>query len=192
MSGRNDIALLEAIKANNNSKYIELMYVRIFPKIKKIVFDGRGNHEDAKDLLHDTVLAFFKYVKENKYELNTDIDAFLYTVAKNRWINKAVKDKRLEISDQNFEHSMVEPSHIGKLYSKERVLAVRTILDRLGDRCKELLTMIYYDEKSMKEIGEEMGYATADAVKTKHYKCKQRMISMVKENSTYKELLTTI
>lgn len=192
MSKPDDIALLEAIKSNNNSKYIELLYSRIFTKIKKIVFDGGGNIDDAKDLLHDTVLIFFRHVKENKYVLSTDIDAFLYTVAKNRWINKAVKNKRLEISDHNFENAMIEPSHLGKLYSKERVSAVKTILDKLGDRCKELLIMIYYDEKSLKEIGQAMGYTTVDAVKTKHYKCKQRMISIVHENSTYKELLTNV
>ncbi len=191
MSNHIDRAIIEAIKTNNNSKFIELMYARIFPKIKKLVFTGGGSPEDAKDLLHDTILIFFKYVREHKYEMNTEVDAFLYTVAKNRWINKAIKDKRLEISDQNFDDAMVEPSHIGLLYSKERVSAVRVILDKLGDRCKELLMMVYYDDKSMKEIGEQMGYTTTDAVKTKHYKCKQRMIAMVQDNQAYRELLTT-
>jgi RNA polymerase sigma factor (sigma-70 family) len=185
-----DTALIEAIKNDQNSKYIELMYKRFFERAKWIAYKGGGNLEDAKDLLHDTVLLFFKHVKDNKYNLNADIDAFLYTIAKNRWVNKAVRDKRMETREKPLESPNNDTSLLQNIYSKERASAVKTILEQLGDRCKELLTLIYYEEKTMAEVCEQMGYTNTDVAKTKHYKCKQRMEAIINESGTYKALLS--
>lgn len=190
MSKIDDEALIEAIRKNENSKYIELMYKRFFEKVKTIVHKGGGNQDDAKDLLHDTVLIFFKHVREQKYKLDTDIDAYLYTVAKNRWINKAVRDKRMVHTDKSIEMPNTQSSHLHTIYSKERAMGVKNVLEQLGDRCKELLNLIYFEELSMNEICARMGYTTSDVAKTKHYKCKQRMVAYINQHVAYKELLS--
>jgi RNA polymerase sigma factor (sigma-70 family) len=183
-----DKALIDSILENRDSEYIQIMYERIFVKIKKIVFDGGGNPDDAKDLLHDTVLLFFKAVREGNYKQNTDVDAYVYTIAKNRWLNKVVRDKKIVHTDKQMEISTNEVTTMEQIYSKERVNIVQKALELVGEKCKELLKLIYFDNNSTAEIIEIMGYTSADVVKTKHYKCKQSMMVQLQGNANYKEL----
>jgi RNA polymerase sigma factor (sigma-70 family) len=164
----------------------------MFRKIQKLVYDGGGSRSDAKDLLQDTVILFFTAVRDGKYNQTTDLDAYLYTIARNRWINKAVRDKRTTYGDVPQNLVAADPSPLHGLYSKERAVAIRSVLEQVGERCKELLMMLYFEEKSTKEIIDEMGYANADAVKTRHYKCKQRMVSLINGDRNYKELLSNV
>jgi cupin superfamily acireductone dioxygenase involved in methionine salvage len=41
----------------------------------------------------------------------------------------------------------------------------------------------------MKEIAQEYGYQNIDVVKTKHYKCKQKLASIINENVIFKSTL---
>lgn len=181
--------IVDAIRNGQDSKYIDLVYSNFLKKANKIVYDGGGRKEDAKDLLHDTLLSFFKYVKDCNYAPTIDVEAFLYVSAKNKWINKAVRDKKIEYIEAYKEGGLQEVSPLINIFSKERAEAVTQILNNLGDRCKQLLQLIYYEDKTMKEICEIMNYGSADAAKTKHYKCKQRMEDVINENSHYKLLL---
>ncbi len=65
---------------------------------------------------------------------------------------------------------------------------MRNLMDQLGERCKALLTLSVFDKRSMKEICGIMGFSSEDAAKTGNYKCKQRLMKLIKVTPSLMEL----
>jgi DNA-directed RNA polymerase specialized sigma24 family protein len=47
----------------------------------------------------------------------------------------------------------------------------------------------YFDEMSMQEIAEKLGFANTDTAKTKKYKCKQKLDELVKAQYSERDFL---
>ncbi|MFM8832834.1 MAG: RNA polymerase sigma factor, partial [Cytophagales bacterium] len=60
----------------------------------------------------------------------------------------------------------------------EKIMA--KCLEQLGETCRKVLTYYYFDEMSMQEIADKLGFANTDTAKTKKYKCKQKLDELVK------------
>ena len=60
-----------------------------------------------------------------------------------------------------------------------RIAAVRSALDRLGDPCRTLLILFYWEEASMEEIARQLGLANAATAKSKKYQCKEQLKRLI-------------
>jgi RNA polymerase sigma factor (sigma-70 family) len=181
--------ILNSIRNENDSKVLTYLYKTYFKRIRKLVTDNGGRSEDAEDIFQEAIVIFYKQVKLDKFNEAFEVGAFIYSVARNLWINEAkknkVKEKFIDTSGQlNYEKSFLED-----LLREERNLLINQVFQQLGDRCKELLIYTMYDKLSMKEICEKMGFTTEDGAKTRNYKCKQQLIGLLKGNSTIQELM---
>ena len=70
---------------------------------------------------------------------------------------------------------------------------LKSCLDQIGNPCKTLLTAFYFENKSMNEIAELLGYTNAENAKTQKYKCLNRIRSLFfteKEKNNRNERIT--
>lgn len=74
------------------------------------------------------------------------------------------------------------------IIDNEKKELIEGLLDKIGDRCKQILKFAIYDELSMKEIALKMNFASEDVAKSTHYRCKQKMIELVAANENTKRL----
>ena len=184
-----DGEILEAVHESNgkNQRVLEYLYHRVLPKVQNYVLNNSGNADDAFDVFQDAMVAFCKYVKLNKFNQNYSVDGFIYTVAKNVWINKARRNKKLVLTEEAEmpENEPDSQNALNYLITNEREKEVKQMLEKLGEKCHQLLQMAIYQEMSGKEICEKMGFASENGVKTQKYKCKQKLLQIIKEqNST--------
>jgi DNA-directed RNA polymerase specialized sigma24 family protein len=63
----------------------------------------------------------------------------------------------------------------------ERVLAVQKGMEQIGNPCRDLLLLFYWEERSMEEIAVKLGFANADTVKSKKYQCKKSLELLVRK-----------
>ena len=89
-----DQDILRSIKNGDDRKALEQIYKSMLPKIKKLVNVGTEREEDAKDILQEALLVFYKQVMTNKFDEKYEIAGFIYTVAKNLWLNQIKKNQR--------------------------------------------------------------------------------------------------
>jgi len=75
------------------------------------------------------------------------------------------------------------------LIVKEREDYVVNMFSKLGNTCKQILLYSIFHKFSMKEIKEKMNFTSENVAKTKNYKCKQRLIELVKENASVENML---
>ena len=71
----------------------------------------------------------------------------------------------------------------------ERVRIINECINSLGDTCRKILTYYYFDGMSMSDIAEKLGFANTDTAKTKKYKCKKKLDSLVKSQYSASDFL---
>ena len=57
-------------------------------------------------------------------------------------------------------------------------------LEALGENCKKILLLFYYENRSMKEILAELPYENEQVVRNKKSKCLKKLETLVKSNRT--------
>ncbi|WP_028979734.1 RNA polymerase sigma factor [Sporocytophaga myxococcoides] len=179
----NDKEILKAIRTGDNESVLSNLYKDVLPHIKKYITNNSGSHEDAKDIFQDTVVIFYNQVKLNKFDERKEIGAFMFSVARNLWINKAKRDNRL-VNTTEFDDSEEEGTDVlADMITAEKAKAIEDIMDRVGEECKKLLMYTIYDKISLKEIAVKMGYSSDQVAKTYSYRCRQKLFNLVKDNS---------
>ncbi|MGE0077383.1 MAG: RNA polymerase sigma factor [Bacteroidales bacterium] len=76
--------------------------IELEPNLERFAYSLTANHEDAKDLLQETYLKAITY--KDKFEDNTNIKAWTFTIMKNTFINnyrKSVKQNTTFDSSEN-------------------------------------------------------------------------------------------
>lgn len=185
-----DKEIIEAIKKGNSNRVLQFLYRTVQFKITSWILKNNGSEEEAQDIFQDAVLSFYNYVLANKFDENKSVEGFLFAIAKNRWINKAKQNKRVvTITSEHKDDSTEDNDFLKQTFSKEKSDKIEDLLSHLGERCKQLLTYSIFYGMSMDEISVKMNFSNANTAKTKNYKCKQRLIKIVKENKRVKDWL---
>lgn len=178
-----DQEIINAIRTGNNSFVLNHLYKVALPKIIRLVIQNNGDEEEAKDVFQDAVIALFNTVKLNKYDESKEIDAFLYFVARNLWINR-VKKKNKQHDILELEAKEATDSPLASIITEEKQSAINDLMNKIGAQCKELLRYTMHEGLSMKEIAEKMGFSGETVAKTTHYRCKQKLASLILANKT--------
>lgn len=182
-----DQNIIEAIASGKNKDALQQLYQVVLPKVVKYVLSKKGALEDAKDVFQDAVIVFIDYVKKERYDETRSIEAFVFTTAKYLWINKFKRDSRLvELSEINI---LETEKIVDRLQSSERNNAMEIVLNAVGEKCKQLLKMIWYDSLSLKEVAVRMELPNEVAAKSNAYRCKKKLKSYLEENPSYREAL---
>lgn len=179
----NDKEILKAIRTGDNESVLSNLYKDVLPHIKKYIISNSGSYEDAKDIFQDTVVIFYNQVKLNRFDERKEIGAFMYSVARNLWINKAKRDNKL-VNTAEFDDSEEEGMDVlADMITAEKAKAIEDLMGRVGEECKKLLMYTIYDKISLKEIAVKMGYSSDQVAKTYSYRCRQKLFNLVKDNS---------
>lgn len=79
---------------------------------------------------------------------------------------------------------MTEGKELNDFETRERMEIINKCINSLGETCRKVLMYYYFDNLSMTDIAEKLGFANADTAKTKKYKCKKELDELIR--SKYK------
>ena len=158
-----------------DEKALAWVYKKYYKLITKMVISNSGSLQEALDVYQEGLVVFWQKSRSGKFKLTSRIGTFLYGVCQNIWFKELNRRKRTEHSEEDFE----APDDTAE---KEREKLVEMCLDRLGERCKKILMLYYFDEVSMQQIAAELHFATTDTAKTQKYKCMKKLEEMIKES----------
>jgi len=187
-----DTEIIAAIKAGNATQELQYLYDTTQRKIRKYIVQNNGSGEEAQDVFQDSILTFFQHVLRGKFDQTKSIDGFLYSIARNQWINRAKKMQKQVSGSTNTAYmfkNTASNDYLSQKLSEERAEKVQSLLEQVGGRCKELLTYTVFYKMRMEEVAEKMELSGANAAKTQNYKCKQKLIQLIKDNGGLKAWL---
>ena len=178
--------IIEAIKSNKADKVLLFLYKNLQPKISRWITTNNGSKEEAQDIFQDSILVFYSYVLKDKFEEDASVDAFIFRIAKNKWINYVKKEgKNTTLKDDITINE--EARSTNKTNNQE---LINGLLEQLGAVCKEILTYTIFYKISMEDVCARMNYNNPNTAKTKNYKCKQRLKNLINENPKIKQQLS--
>lgn len=158
--------------------------------MRKIIGIHAEAEEEAKDLFHDALLVFYKQVINNKYDENYPIEGYIYSVAKNQWINKVKREQKIEIVEPQFlpENELNEAID-SKIMNDEKTEVINKLFSLLEPKCSNLLTYTIFQDLSYDDIAERMGFTSENAARTAHFRCKKYLMELVKNYPVLSEML---
>jgi RNA polymerase sigma factor (sigma-70 family) len=189
MQNSSDQELIAAIKNGNTKEALSLLYKEVLPLVINYVHRNGGNQEEAKDLFQDAILIFYKRLKKNEMEEEVkNVTGFIFHICKNLWINRVKKKSRFQFLIESKDYDAGK-NFLDELMSEERKSAVLRCFSELGEDCKQLLKLSVFDKLSMNEISKRLGYSNENVAKTYNYRCKQKLLQIVKK---YKDVVSLV
>lgn len=184
-------ALLDARTTADGIKYL---YTNYFGFLEHFIIQNSGNEQDAQDTFQEVIVSFINLVKHQKFRGDSSIKTFLFSMNRNIWFNELKKRERTTIREKKYEHlsASEESSMIGSLEHREASDQLMAIMDTLGENCKKILVLFYYENYSMKDLLKELDYENEQVVRNKKYKCLKKLEELIYSKEGLSEQLKNL
>jgi RNA polymerase sigma factor (sigma-70 family) len=155
------------------------LYEEAFPSVARTLHRMGAPFEDARDIFHDSLLAYVEQALSNGKPKNEI--AYLVGIARHLFLKKQERRNRttnVEIADDSDNiSSLIDESTLSKLIAKG------------GERCLRILRSFYYENRSISEIAKLFGFGNAHSASVQKYKCIEKIRDELKND---KELYENI
>lgn len=152
---------------------LEQLYKKYYRMMTKMVITNSGTEEEARDIYQDALIVFWQKATSGNLVLTSKISTYIYSICQNLWRKELDRKKRF--SNEEKDVSVVIDNDV-----EERNRIIGECLDQLDETCKRILTYYYFEEMSMQDIADKLGFANTDTTKTKKYKCKKKLNELVR------------
>ena len=180
-SGVDEKEIFERIQ-KGDEKALEVIYKKYYRMMTKLVITNSGTEDEARDIYQDALIVFWQKARSGNLVLTSKISTYVYSICQNLWRKELDRKKRLT-------HEARDSSESIDMDGPEREKIMAKCLNQLGETCRKVLMYYYFDEMSMQEIADKLGFANTDTAKTKKYKCKQKLDELVKAQYSEKDFL---
>lgn len=177
----NEKDLFERIQ-KGDEKALEFIYRKYYRMMTKMVITNSGTEEEALDVYQDALVVFWQKARSGNLVLTSKMSTYIYSICQNLWRKELDRKKRLS----NEEKDVAESTDMD---GPEREKIIALCMAQLGETCRKVLMYYYFDEMSMQEIADKLGFANTDTAKTKKYKCKQKLDELVKAQYSERDFL---
>jgi RNA polymerase sigma factor (sigma-70 family) len=187
-----DAELIAAIGSGDQmNNAIFFIYEQYSSTIQSYILANSGTPPDAEDIFQETVVTFIDLVKKEKFRGEASVKTFLTAIARNLWLNELKKRQRSGVREKAFEtgRDLTEMDVSEYIADREVKQQFVEVLGKLGEPCKKLLTLFYYENLSMKDITHHLPYENEQVVRNKKYKCLQTLTELVKQNPVIAKLV---
>lgn len=176
MESHSDQSLFEALK--NGS---ETAFKKVYEDNRELFLNFAKKYSlgdvEVLDLYQDAYVALYENIQNGKFsELKSSISTYLISIGKykimerlrkkskqtnNELLLSRVEDIDNEIEEFDIQHEELSP--------EQKLL--KTYFEKLGEKCKRILTLFYYKKYNVKQIMIEGGYNSENVVKSQKSRC---------------------
>jgi|SRR5688572_1866008 len=162
-----DKEIIEHLRNNKYQKATNGLY-SILPSVKKYMNANNGTNDDAKDIFQDALVILYKNVQDKNFALTVPLASYMHGIVKNLWLQELRRRNKIPVTEEQIEVSEV-------IITEERNFAIaKAAFNLLGEKCKKLLIMFYFNKKSYKELASFLGFGDERTAKNQKYRCLQK------------------
>lgn len=184
MNEHSETALLKMLKGENQRQIDEALsqlYRQYYDPVKQLVRKNNGTEEEADDIFQETLLTFYTQLRQKHLQLNCGIQTYLYSVARNMWLDELRKRKKKVKLVETHSFIPLQEDHLSKLLASEKSQQIAKIIRMLDEKCQQVLTHFYFDRYRMQQIASLLGFANEQVAKNKKSKCLKKLKTLVEE-----------
>ena len=190
-----DAELVASIRSGKDiDQAIRNLYKKNFDSLSWYVMNNNGSRQDAEDIFQDVVVTFIDLVRKDKFRGESSVRTFLFSLNRHAWLNELKRRGRALAREEKFEKMQDRTIDDAAVHLAERETGseVMQLMEKLGETCKKILTMFYYEELSMKQILEHLHYENEQVVRNKKYKCLKQLEQIINNNPPLKQALKNL
>ncbi|HMK38622.1 MAG TPA: sigma-70 family RNA polymerase sigma factor [Bacteroidota bacterium] len=174
-----DARTLDRIRKGDEGALVELYRDNRAP-VRALITRNSGTEADADDMLQEALVTLWERVRTGRFRYQARLGTFIYATARNTWLRRLARARR-ETTWTAADPPSDDASPLELMVEEEEADIVRSALERLGEPCRKLLLLFYWEEESMESIAAQTGMANADTVKSKKYQCKKALEALIRE-----------
>ena len=181
--------LLNGILRNDNV-ILQHIYKNFYYKVNLYVKKNSGDDDDASDVFQEAIIVIYRKLKANDLVLNCAFETYLYSVCKLLWFKQLSRQKTeneiivdSSFSENEYDHDLNEMAD-----KNERFRLYQKHFQMLGSDCQKLL-QLFFDKVPLKQIAQIMGFNSEKYVKKRKFKCKEYLVTSIKQDLSYKKLI---
>lgn len=193
MKDKTDKEILEAFAHSDERRQneaVRYMYLHYFPSILSFVQRNNGLEEDAADIFQDALLVFYQKSREKDFSLNCTIKTYVYSICKNTWYYRLRGRKKEVRMEFDLETVPLEENTLDILIEKDYKQIIADLMNQLGEKCRDILTHVYFDKMRMDEIAHRVDMSSAQVVRNQKARCMKKLRKMVESSDELRKILS--
>jgi RNA polymerase sigma-70 factor (ECF subfamily) len=147
--------------------------VRVYRFIRQMV----KNPATAEDLVSDVFLDVWRHA--GRFEHRSLVATWLLSIARHKALS-ALRKKREDELDPDMAHAIPDSADDPEaaIARKDRGAALRQCLTKLSPEHREIITLVYYHERSVEEVSDIVGIPRS-TVKTRMFYARKRLAELL-------------
>jgi len=132
------------------------------------------SEEDAADSFQDAIIVMIKMAREGKMsDIKVGLKTYLFAIGKRLvWNRFRSQSKTDTVDPESFKLTAdLDTSILDKIEEDHRQNRVRLALQKLSEKCQQLLTLLFFKQYSTEAVVAELGYKGADVVWVQKSRC---------------------
>jgi RNA polymerase sigma factor (sigma-70 family) len=194
MSDTELIDRLTGDTSNHENEALRYIYKQYFGLVRSVVLKNRGTEEDAKEVFQEGIIALHRSIKSGKFRGESALSSYLYAICRLLWLKKLKKNGQTPLlagEPENFSQLVAfdESEVIWTERNVEQENAIGYLFSQLGEQCRKILRLYYFEQQSMKQISIATGYKDEQNVRNKKAKCLNALRDLINTSPGVKNRL---
>ncbi len=177
-NGTGDSDLIRRIAAKDRVA-VEVLYGRYNVRLYRFILRLVRNEALAEELTNETFMEI--WLVAHKFEGRSSASTWIFAIARNKAISMLRKRSDEELDD---EHAMAieDEADTPEVAAQkgDKAALIRACLARLSDQHREVMDLVYYHERSIKEVSEIVGIPE-NTVKTRMFHARKKLSELMAE-----------
>ena len=191
MIGYSDEQILKGILRHDNL-ILQYIYKQYYYNINYFIRKNQGSEDDASDIFQEAIIIIYRKIKENDLIFEkSSFKSYLFSVCRFLWL-KQLEKRRIEKEKLNdslpYQEDLYDDNLNELVEKNERYGLYQKHFSTLSTDCQKLLQM-FFEKIPLREIAKVMGYKSDKYAKKRKYKCKELLISRIKQDAEFKKIL---
>lgn len=169
---------------NGQADVLNKLYTESFPAIQRYIITRGGSKAEAEDIFQNALITLFVKLKNNELQIQS-FNSYLFTICKNLWKRTCSQNRVTNLptiplisEDVDLAKFSIEQKQ-WDLYQEK--------LKELSENCRKLL-LLSFKKVAYKEIVSLFNYASETVARQRVFKCKSRLIKLIKKDDRYLRL----
>ena len=191
MIGYSDEQILKGILRHDNL-ILQYIYKQYYYNINYFIRKNQGSEDDASDIFQEAIIIIYRKIKENDLIFEkSSFKSYLFSVCRFLWL-KQLEKRRIEKEKLNdslpYQEDLYDDNLNELVEKNERYGLYQKHFSTLSTDCQKLL-QLFFEKVPLREIAKVMGYKSDKYAKKRKYKCKELLISRIKQDAEFKKIL---
>lgn len=136
---------------------------------------------DAEDLYQDAVIALVENIRKGKLDnLASSLKTYLFSIGKFMAYKNYKQQLKISLAEGETLPEELEWIDTDEQDANEAIIQlIQSKLNEMGEGCKRILIMFYFEEKKIEDIVKAGNYAGKDVVKSQKSRCLAQLKKLV-------------